>query len=309
MTGSVAPALRALLQRFRSQRPLRGGSLLITIFGDAIAPRGGAVTLGALIRLARPFGLTERHVRTSVGRLAAEGWLAARRAGRRSEYRLTAEGNERFAEATRRIYAAQPAAWDGRWTLLVLSGISAPERRDIERALHWEGFGQVAPGVFARPGFDAGAARAILRDVPGADGALLLSADSGATDGDRRLVRAGWDLRELGARYGRFLRHFEPVRRALQGRAAEPQAAFVVRTLLVHEYRRIHLQDPLLPRALLPAHWIGERAYALCRRLYGQVYAAAEDYIAQEGDTLTGPLPPPAASSRERFGGIAGTGE
>ncbi len=305
MSGSVAPALRALLHRFRSQRPLRGGSLLVTIFGDAIAPRGGAVTLGALIRLAGPFGLTERHVRTSVGRLAAEGWLTARRAGRRSEYRLTAEGDARFAEATRRIYGAQPADWDGQWTLLLLSGASARERRRIERTLHWEGFGQIAAGVFARPGFDGGAARAILRDLPGADGALLLRADSDGTQADRDLVRAGWDLRDLGARYGRFLRHFEPMRRSLQGRSPEPQEAFIVRTLLVHEYRRIHLQDPLLPRALLPPHWIGERAYDLCRLLYGQVYAAAEACVDREGETLAGPLPPAAPSSRERFGGVA----
>src|SRR5204863_361665 len=52
--------VRALLRNFRAQRPLRGGSLLITVFGDSIAPRGGAVTLGSLIRLAAPFGLTER---------------------------------------------------------------------------------------------------------------------------------------------------------------------------------------------------------------------------------------------------------
>src|SRR5256884_4766152 len=55
--------VRALLRNFRAQRPLRGGSLLITVFGDSIAPRGGAVTLGSLIRLAAPFGLTERLVR------------------------------------------------------------------------------------------------------------------------------------------------------------------------------------------------------------------------------------------------------
>ncbi len=67
--------VQALLRHFRAQRPLRGGSLLITLFGDAIAPRGGAVTLGSLIRLAQPFGLTERLVRTSVARLAREaGW-------------------------------------------------------------------------------------------------------------------------------------------------------------------------------------------------------------------------------------------
>src|SRR6516165_6898169 len=115
------PAIRGLLRHFRTQRPLRGGSLLITIFGDAIAPRGGAVTLGSLIRLAAPFGLTERLVRTSVARLAREGWLTAQRRGRRSEYRLTRNGAARFAAATRRIYGENPHDWNGRWTLVLLS--------------------------------------------------------------------------------------------------------------------------------------------------------------------------------------------
>src|SRR5437868_15181222 len=84
--------VRALLRNFRAQRPLRGGSLLITVFGDSIAPRGGAVTLGSLIRLAAPFGLTERLVRTSVGRLAKEDWLVCQRRGRQSEYSLTRHG-------------------------------------------------------------------------------------------------------------------------------------------------------------------------------------------------------------------------
>src|SRR3981081_3299568 len=112
--------VRALLRNFRAQRPLRGGSLLITVFGDSVAPRGGAGPLGSLIRLAAPFGLTERLVRTSVARLARDGWLAAQRSGRRSEYRLTRGGGERFAEATQRIYGESPTEWDGRWTLLVL---------------------------------------------------------------------------------------------------------------------------------------------------------------------------------------------
>ncbi|TLY59374.1 MAG: hypothetical protein E6K48_11525, partial [Gammaproteobacteria bacterium] len=107
-SAPVPAAVRALLRRWRAQRPLRAGSLLVTIFGDAIAPRGAAVTLGSLIRLAAPFGLTERLVRTSVARLARDGWLAARRSGRRSEYRLTRGGAERFAEATRRIYGQSP---------------------------------------------------------------------------------------------------------------------------------------------------------------------------------------------------------
>src|SRR5437868_15154925 len=77
MSKQLDAATRTLVSRFQRQRPLRGGSLIITMFGDAIAPRGGAVTLGSLIALTQPFGLTERLVRTSVARLANEDWLVA----------------------------------------------------------------------------------------------------------------------------------------------------------------------------------------------------------------------------------------
>src|SRR5215470_7417663 len=100
MSDRLAQATRALVARFQRQRPVRSGSLLITVFGDAIAPRGGTVTLGSLIRLAEPFGIPERLVRTSVRRLAKDGWLTFRREGRQSEYFLTEHGRSRFAEAT-----------------------------------------------------------------------------------------------------------------------------------------------------------------------------------------------------------------
>src|SRR6201987_2250565 len=149
-SAPVPAAVRALLRRWRAQRPLRAGSLLITIFGDAIAPRGAAATLGSLIRLAAPFGLTERLVRTSVARLGREGWLAARRSGRRSEYRLTRSGAERFAEATRRIYGESPQAWSGRWTLLLLPVGSGP-RREAREELLWLGLGELDATLFAHP--------------------------------------------------------------------------------------------------------------------------------------------------------------
>ena len=51
----------------------------------------------SLIRLAVPFGLTERLVRTSIGRLANEEWVSFERSGRASFYSLTTNGRARFA--------------------------------------------------------------------------------------------------------------------------------------------------------------------------------------------------------------------
>ncbi|MDH3589938.1 MAG: hypothetical protein OEQ74_11100, partial [Gammaproteobacteria bacterium] len=78
-----------LVEDFRAQRPIRAGSLLITVFGDAIAPHGGTVWLGSLIRVLEGFGINQRLVRTSVFRLVKDGWLTTEQIGRRSYYSLT----------------------------------------------------------------------------------------------------------------------------------------------------------------------------------------------------------------------------
>jgi phenylacetic acid degradation operon negative regulatory protein len=296
--------VETLLRRFQGQRPLRGGSLLITIFGDAIAPRGGTVTLGSLIALARPFGLAERLVRTAVARLAAEGWLAATRHGRRSEYHLTESGRKLFAEATRRIYGVNPSSWDGQWTLAVLPPAGGSFRGNIRDELRWLGFGQISPGVYAHPGCTLAQARGWLVTRGCGKRCWIFKSATGGVADDRRLAAEGWDLAAIARRYRRFRDTFAPVQAALRESAAlAPQAAFLVRTLLIHEYRKIHLQDPLLPPPLLPAQWVGTEAYELTAALYGTVFAAAERFLSDTGQTIAGALPPAGAEVRARFGG------
>ncbi len=295
--------LKAVLRHFRAQRPLRAGSLLVTIFGDAIAPRGGIATLGSLIRLAAPFGLRERLVRTAAARLAREGWLTAERSGRRSEYRLSRAGAGRFAEATRRIYAPAPPSWDGRWTLLMLpAGRRRPAQ--LREGLKWLGFGQLSAAVFAHPGTSPEQARRWLLKLPGAADAVLLHARGVDALSERRLASQGWDLEDLGRRYERFLKHFQPLVSIVDKRGLSGERAFLVRTLLIHEYRKIHLQDPLLPAKLLPADWVGRRAYELTRGLYGALVAAAELYLSETTRRLDGPLPAAAQVLQKRFAAI-----
>ncbi len=304
--SAIESATQALLRDFRRQRPLRGGSLIVTIFGDAIAPRGGVIRLGSLIRLTQPFGLTERLVRTSVARLAQDGWLIARRDGRRSEYALSVQGQERFAEATQRIYGRLAAQWDGHWSLLVLPRLTGKDRKRIPAELKWLGFGEIAPRVFAHP--DSGLARSTewLRHLQIGEAALVLTSTSGEPLTAQRLVQSGWDLDELTTRYARFLQSFAPVHQALEAAAVpDEQTAFVIRTLLIHEYRKIHLQDPLLPPALLPADWVGARAYELCATAYAAVFSAAEAFLSTTASTLDDTLPPAQRSAYARFGGIA----
>jgi len=295
--------IATLVARFRRQRPLRGGSLIITVFGDALAPRGGAATLGSLINLMRPFGLTERLVRTSVARLAADDWLAGRRVGRLSEYRLSVSGRQRFIEATRRIYAGPATEWTGRWTLVLMPGTTTARRRVIREMLRWEGFGELESGVLAHPARTPAETREHLAVAGLAEAPIILESRATGPGADRQLVRHGWDLRELAVRYARFIRHFEPLLPAVRSPLAPPEA-FLVRTLLIHEYRKIHLRDPLLPPSLLPADWPGIAAYEVCRTVYERVFQAAEDHLSAVAARLDGRLPAPEPAVFRRFAGL-----
>jgi phenylacetic acid degradation operon negative regulatory protein len=293
--SAAGTAAHGIVAAARKDGGLKAGSLLVTIFGDAIAPRGGEITLAGLIRIAASFGLGERHVRTAVGRLATAGWLVARRKGRLSAYRLSREGQAQFRAATERIYGRPPSRWSGEWTLVLAPRLPARQRREFA----WLGYGVLPGGLLAHPARDAREAGRVL----GARAALVLTARSARASADAALVTAGWDLASLGRRYAQFAERFAGAERALEPRSSD-ETAFVLRTLLVHEYRRVHLRDPLLPPSLLPPGWAGESAYRLCARLYARLYAAAERHLSRVGGTLKGALPAPERSAVLRFGGL-----
>lgn len=288
----------------RRRGTLRPGSLIVTIFGDAIAPRGGVVALASLIHAGALFGVNERHVRTSVGRLAQEGWIEAERSGRVSFYRLSAGGRRRFAEATHRIYGESPEQWSGLWTLVaLLPGMSA-DRERIRSEMTLLGFGQLQPGLLASPTHAADDTLATLKELGALPDVLVSQARVIGGIADERIARSAWNLDELEHRYQDFIDQFAPLARRAGAAAMSDKNAFVVRTLLIHEYRRIHLRDPLLPASLLPRDWAGRRASELCRSLYATLFQRAERYLSGSMRSASGDLPAPSAEAYRRFGGL-----
>ncbi|MES2150791.1 MAG: phenylacetic acid degradation operon negative regulatory protein PaaX [Pseudomonadota bacterium] len=297
------------IAHFLAKDPPRSKSLVMTIFGDTIVPHGGAVWLGSLIELLAPFGVNDRLLRTSVFRLAQEGWLVASRDGRRSSYTVLPAVLARFERAYRRIYAPLTVHWDGSWTvLLAAAAIDAPARAALRKELLWEGFAPIAPGVYGHPAANADAldeilARVRLQGKLFACRATELAQVSGRPL--RELVDDGWDLSAVVAGYRQFIDTFAPLLAALQKSAAlAPGQAFVVRTLLIHAYRRVQLHDPMLPVELLPDPWPGSEAYQLARALYRLSCGPAETHILATLRREDGQAGAPDASFLDRFGGL-----
>lgn len=297
------------IAHFLASDPPRSKSLVVTIFGDTVAPHGGTLWLGSLIELAAPFGVNDRLLRTSVFRLAQEGWLVANRDRRRSSYAILPQALPRFERANRRIYAPLEIHWDGTWTLVIAAGgaIDAPVRAALRKELLWEGYAQLSPGVFGHPAADS----AVLDELLGRTGARhqVFACSAAAlpevpTRSLPELVADGWDLSDVSAGYEQFIEQFSPLRALLDASAVEPQQAFVIRTLLIHAYRRVQLHDPMLPVELLPEPWPGARAYELARALYRAVQAPAEQHVMAVMRGEDEHAPSADAAFYQRFGGL-----
>lgn len=293
-TSAIAPLVAA----FHARSPIRAWSLIVTIYGDAVAPRGGELWLGTLTDLLGAIGIDDRLVRTAMSRLASEGWLERTKIGRKSFYRLSDGGRRAFADATRRIYFAAPQAWKGNWRLAVLT--ASGEIRTAQRELlKGQGFGQLAPTVFLAPATASG--DLFSGNTADYSGIVWLDASGSAADA-AVLAGEAFQLSEVAAGYRRFLQAFSPLAGVLDaGEALSPLECLVGRILLVHEYRRLVLRDPLLPDPLLPADWPGHAARALAARIYRRLVEPSERWLDGHGERTDGHLPPPDAAFYERF--------
>jgi phenylacetic acid degradation operon negative regulatory protein len=287
----VMPHPLARIVEHLKREPSRTGSIVITLFGDAIVPRGGAVWLGTLLEFFETLQIDGGVVRTAMSRLAGDGWLERDKIGRNSFYRLAEKGRLTFDAAVTHVYDPKAADWTGRFELLLIT--DSADRDASREALKEAGFGSPLPGVWVAPsGVPVPAqARVAIR--------LEVSAED---DSGRRLLRESWPLQRTAAAYLKFIKTFEPLRDWIDRR--EPLSdtdAFTARILLIHHYRRVVLHDPLLPSALLPGDWPGRAARLLCGEIYRGLLDPSEQWLDRHGSNAAGQLPAAGVELRRRF--------
>lgn len=262
-------------------------NLLVTVFGDVLAPLGPdtAVSVQALSSVVADFGVNERLVRTSLTRLVNDDLLAVRTVGRRSSYRIAPRAVDLFAAADDRIYRGRPEPWGGEWTVVVLDGAeSTVDRRATLRSeLADLGLGAVAPNVLVSPTVPPSSAADVVHRVGGFEQVLVLRSTvvPGADLADPiALARRCLGLEELERRYVTLADRFEAFDDATLATFDDARAT-KLRLLVVSTFRRVVLADPLLPPELLPADWVGARARSEAARLYRSVRAASDRHLSE----------------------------
>lgn len=269
MNGSAITDLALFLRQRMQQSNISSTTLVFTFFCDVVTQQGGNIWLGSVIHALAPLGINERLTRTAVFRLVKDGWLESSKQGRRSYYRLTKTGQNYYQRSAKRIYASNRPEWDGVWTLLFVSLVPEDKRDSLHRGLSWLGYGRMAAGVYALPCDDRAALDELLSDLQLEDCIVQMKARADDTETLQKLVMSRWKLRNLRQRYEAFTTQYREVQLALLSQEKPTvHTLFLLRVLLVHEYRRILLNDPELPTEMLPADWEGYAAQSLTGEIY-----------------------------------------
>lgn len=290
-------------------RPIRAKSMVATIFGDFIDPHGGKIWLGNLISLVKLFDINERLLRTSIFRLAEDGWVKKTKEGRRSFYELTTEGQEQTVLASELIYHFKQKSWNGVWDFVISTSkeIHAAKNNQLRHRLSLMGFGVLSKNIYAHPDVDNELIDKIIKELGLERQVLVMQSQASgpySESNNQELVKQCCPYDEVEKMYIYFLRTYTPVLKWLKKKSlVKEDVCFMIRVLLVHDYRRLLFKDPQLPAELLPPDWSGDAARVLVKRIYKLTHKQANNYFLMvcEDETIKPRL---KKSFFSRFGGL-----
>ncbi|MET1254256.1 PaaX family transcriptional regulator C-terminal domain-containing protein [Aliikangiella maris] len=297
------------IKKFISERALRAGisckSHIVTVFGDVVSPHGGWIWLGSLIESLQPLGFSERLIRTSVYRLVQDDWLQVNKVGRRSFYAFTSTANRHYTKAARRIYSLQHNGEDSGWLIVMPSFVPEDKLVSLKRQLQWLGFSPLTSGAYAHPSIDADSLKETIQELDISDAVIIFSShtfDSDSQDVLRKLVFEKWQVDQLQHSYQTFIDCYQPIYEVLNKQhKLTDQQGFLLRSLLIHEYRRILLRDHELPKNLLPENWAGNIAANLVGDFYCLLTRSSSRYIGNHLYNEAGLLPTASDDYKKRF--------
>lgn len=263
---------------------LRAWSLAFSFLVDCIVPRGAEVGVATISTLLAAFGVDDGVTRTSMSRLASDGWVTRRKVGRNSFYALTPAAHAASEAASRRIYAAGNPDSPCGWRIVYAAGLARRDQTRLRAEFARRGAAELAQQTYLLPDGD---------DIPDAPGAIALRTAPLLEAEARRLVARAFDLAALGEDYANFVAVFTPVRKSLEaGGGLSGLDALAVRVFLIHAFRRIVLRDPMIPAPYLPDSWPGFAARRTTAAIWRAVLRPSEAWLDANAASAYGPLPP-----------------
>ena len=258
---------------------MRPRALVFDLYGEYFRYMGGSVKLGALTELMAVFGVESATVRVVMARLRKEGWFDSTKNGREVSYTLNEKSWRLLDDGRSRIFERHFDDWDRTWTQALVdeNTLSREQRKRIQTAMNWHGFGNYGSAVWFSPHDREKQLREMLSGEDELKIQFLRSQTAGLTT-DRTIANGCWDLAELGVDYQSFIEEFQP-RLASFRRGLAGKDALVERMKLVQNYRRYPFRDPDLPDSLLPPGWRGRAAHEIFIECHDELRANATEFV------------------------------
>jgi phenylacetic acid degradation operon negative regulatory protein len=254
-------------------------SALFDLYGDHLLHRRGSAPVAALIRLLEPLGVRAPAVRTAISRMVSQGWLepvelaAGAGAAAVPGYALTERARRRLDEAGSRIYRTRGGEWDGQWHVRVLAPIAERSRRErVRTQLRFLGTAPISDSTWVSPHPSVEVDDLLVDE--GLTAVHLTTSDICPVS----VLLAAFDVPRLARDYQAWLDDAAALV-ADGGAATDDVTAFVVRSELVHSWRKFLFSDPGLPDELLPRDWPGRRAAAFFDEHAARLLPAANRFI------------------------------
>lgn len=284
-------------------------SMVVTIFGDIVSQHGSWLWLSSLIKTLEPFGFNDRQVRTSVYRLVQSNWLQGNKIGRCSYYCFTDFAMAHYEKAARRIYAADQADGNKNWILVLPISVPDDKKEEFRKSLLWQGFNTLVSGLYAHPSCDTSSLDEAIHELGLAGNVIILNgsvADLNSQRVIKTLIKDRWKLSELETSYRDFLNFYRPLCQQILNKHDKSEQlctteCFLLRAILIHDYRRILLRDPDFPQAMLSQGWVGYEAHDLVKKMYKVLGEPSTAYIEKNMNNAQGKLPEASNKFHQRF--------
>lgn len=242
--------IEPLLKQLHSQGRLRVWSLIITFFGDSILNKGGEVEASRIKALMRAMRIESGTLRTALSRLTTDHWLERYKNGKNTIYRLGDRGVKEFGPASELIYSPPSTEFEEDWKVILNPSL------DYEHP----GF-LIQPGVSILP---------ISEEIP--KNSLIFNSKINflSEEISYKFLPKGY-FKEIN----QLIDIFVPIQNTKLG----PLEAMITRTLLIHNWRRIVLKFPEVPKEFTPKQWKGHNIRLLVKEIYDELTPEAENWL------------------------------
>jgi phenylacetic acid degradation operon negative regulatory protein len=259
---------------------MRPRSIVFDLFGEYLRYRGGSARLLTLVSLLEVFGVPESTARVALARLRREGRFDNEAHGRETIYTLSAKSWAILDEGRARIFDRDTTPWDGQWRMVIYEVPDAQPgvRDEVRQELAWLGFGRLATSTWISPRDKLDAVADRLSGIPGLR-LDLLRCQTASAEQDQEMTARCCDLARLDRDYSEFVKTYRPKLASISSGDLSPLRSLVLRTELVHDYRKFPFRDPDLPGELLPTAWHGTEAHEVFRTEHDLLAPAADGFI------------------------------